>query len=857
MAKRRKGKGGTGKPAGGATRDTSAPGGDAAVEGTPGAAPRIPSWLPAAVFLGLTALLFRRFIFSDQMLFGGDTLGLGYVARAFYADALAEGTFPRWAPLILGGTPFLEALSGGDSLYPPSLLLLLLLEPYRALGWKLVLHYVAAGFFMFGWTRALGASRAGALLAGTAYLLAPYFVSLVHPGHDGKIFVTALAPLLFWAVERHFARASAGTFAGIALVVGLVISTTHFQMAYFLFGAVGLYAIYRAVTIWRAAGDVLSGPDRPTADAATAGAGARRGRRAASLRFAVFLGASVAGAAVAAGQLLPAVDYVTEHSRRVQTTREAAGESGVAWSSSWSLHPEETMALVIPEFAGNAAGGADWAEGTYWGRNVTRDNHPSSGLVVLILAAVAVVAGRRRPREWFFAGLAGLALLFALGAHTPLWRIFYEVVPGIRLFRAPDQVMFLFVLPAATLAAFGLDRILRLGEDPPEERVRILRTLFAACALMGVLALLASTGALTSLWTSLVYTDIDAGRLDRLAQLEPFIVRGAGIGLVLALATTGVAWARASGRMAPAAAVATLVVLTAADELRVSNVFVQVIDFDAWAAPDGFHEAILEREQGSEDPYRLLSFRRAGQDVMPALHGIELAGGHHPNDLSRYRELIGMVGSGLPMNLLDDDIRRLLNVRYVLWPEYQMGGALLPPEQALAQSRLQSGEPYETLYVEAELPRARLVGGATVQPDDQAVGYMLSAAFDPEREVVLAEPPPIELDGEPVEGSVAWIERTLNLHRLSVTSERPALLVIADNWFPAWRATVDGEEVPLLRAYHTLRAVPVPAGTHTVEMRYDSSLVGLSLWLSLAMLLALSALLAFHLWRERRSPGRP
>ncbi|HUF74856.1 MAG TPA: hypothetical protein VMM35_01195 [Longimicrobiales bacterium] len=804
----------------------------------PDVAPRIPSWLPAALFLGLTALLFRRFVFSDQMLFGGDTLGLGYVARAFYADALADGTFPRWAPLILGGTPFLEALSGGDSLYPPSLLLLLLLEPYRALGWKLVVHYAAAGFFLFGWTRALGASRAGALLAGTAYLLAPYFVSLVHPGHDGKIFVTALAPLRFWAVERHFVRASLGTFAGIALVVGLVISTTHFQMAYFLFGAVGLYAIFRAVTMWR-------------------GAGTGAGRRAAGRRFGVFLSASLAGAALAAGQLLPAVDYVTEYSRRIQTTREAAQESGVAWSSSWSLHPEEAMALVIPEFAGNAAGGADWAEGTYWGRNVTRDNHPSSGLVVLLLAAVAVVAGRRRPREWFFVGLAGLTLLFALGAHTPVWRLFYEAVPGIRLFRAPDQVMFLFVLPAATLAAFGLDRILRLGEDAPEERLAVLRTLWAACALMGLLALLASTGALTSLWTSIVYTDADAARLDRLARLEPFIARGAGIGLVLALATAGVAWARARGHFAPAGAAAALVVLVAADELRVSSVFVQVMDFEEWAAPDGFHQAILQREEASDDPYRLLSFRRAGQDVMPTLYGIELAAGHHPNDLSRYRELIGMVGSGLPQNLLDDDIRRLLNVRYVLWPEYQAGGALSPPEQVVAQSRLQSGEAYETLYTDPGLPRARLVGAATVQPDDQAVGYMLSAAFDPEREVVLPEPPPIELDGEPAEGSVEWLERTPNLLRLSVSTERPALLVVADNWFPAWETTVDGEEVPLLRAYHSLRAVPVPAGTHTVEMRYHSEIVGLGLWLSLAMLVGLAGLLAFHLWRERRSPGRP
>jgi len=820
-----------------------------------GTSPSIAGWLPAVVFLGLTAVLFRAFIFSDQMLFGGDTLGLGYVARAFYADALADGVFPRWAPQILGGTPFLEALSGGDSLYPPSLLLLLLVEPYRALGWKLVVHVAAAGFFMFGWTRALGASRAGALLAGTAYLLAPYFVSLVHPGHDGKMFVTALAPLLFWAVERHFGRPSLGSFAGIALVVGLVISTTHFQMAYFLFGAVGLYALFRALTIG------LGSEEGAPVRAADGGVGAERGPagqgpRAAGLRFALFLGASVAGAGAAAGQLIPAVDYVTEHSRRIQTTREAASESGVAWSSSWSLHPEEAMALLIPEFAGNNAGGADWAEGTYWGRNVTRDNHPSAGLVVLLLAAVAVVARRRRPLEWYFAGLATLALLFGLGAHTPVWRIFYEVVPGIRLFRAPDQVMFLFVLAAATLAALGLDEILGLGRDAQARRATVERTLWIGCGVLGVLTLLAASGVLTSMWTSLVYADADAARLERLATLEPLIARGAGIGLVLALATAGVTWATARSRIPPAAAVGTLVALVAADELRVSSPFIQVIDFEEWAAPDPNLESVLERERASDEPYRLLSFRQSAQDVRPALYGVELAAGHHPNDLSRYRELIGMVGSGLPENLLDEDIRRLLNVRYILWPDYQMGQSIggMP---IVSRTALQDGRPYETILEDRGLPRARLVGAATVRGDVEAVPYMLSDDFDPEREVVLPEPPPIALDGEQAQGSVEWLARSPNELRLSVRTERPALLVVADNWFPAWHATVDGEDAPVLRAYHSLRAVPVPAGEHTVEMRYSSSIVSRSLWLSLVMLVTMGALLSVHFWRERSSRRRP
>ena len=100
-----------------------------------GGAPAIPGWLPCALFLGLTVFLFRAFIFSDAMLYGSDTLAAGYTGRAIYARALAElGRIPGWVPQFLGGTPFVEALSGGDSFYPPSLLLLILVEPYRALG---------------------------------------------------------------------------------------------------------------------------------------------------------------------------------------------------------------------------------------------------------------------------------------------------------------------------------------------------------------------------------------------------------------------------------------------------------------------------------------------------------------------------------------------------------------------------------------------------------------------------------------------------------------------------------------------------------------------------------------------------
>ena len=798
----------------------------------------LPSWIPAALFGGLTLFLFRSFIFTDQMLVGNDTLSLGYVARAFYADALTQlGAIPGWAPLILGGTPFLEALSAGDALYFPSTALLLLFEPYRALGWKLVIHVVAAGFFMFGWIRALGGSRFAALVAGTGYMLAPFFVSLVNPGHDGKMFVTALAPLLFWIVERHFKNPSIRSICGISLVVALIIYTTHFQMAYFLFGAVGAFAIFRAVEFWLSKDLDLSSSNR---------------RRTAGSRFLTFIVGALLGLGIAAVQFFPAANYVTEDSRRIQTTREAAGEASREWSSSWSLHPEEVMSLVIPEFVGGNVDSTDWTTQTYWGRNVFKHNHEYIGILLLLLSFVSFVGGTARPAlRWFFAGLGATGLLFTLGTHTPLWSLFYELVPGIGLFRAPSQVIFLVGFSVVTLAAFGVDRILVTKQEGVGWRA-VERVLWVGTGCLGLLLLLASTGVLTSIWTTVLYSDITPERQEILQNSLPFLVRGAGIVFLFSMATSGMTWLLRRGYIGSLGWLIGLLILISADALRIDKPYVNTMDFEQWAAPTENIQAILQREQGNPEPYRLLSFRQRSQDVAPALHGIELAAGHHPNDLSRYRELIGMTGSSEPRNLYENsNIRRLLNVRYILWPDLEMGGSIQGP--AIAQLQLQDGRPFETIFSDPGLPRARLVGNSVIKTDNEAIPYMLSDLFDPELEVVLNEPAPIDLMGRPVTGEVSWIERTTNRLSLEVSTEDPALLVIADNWFPAWKAEIDGTPVDILRAYHSLRAIPISPGEHQVVLTYRSELLVRSLWISIILFFGIAGAAAFDSFRIFKS----
>ncbi|MBW3533767.1 MAG: hypothetical protein KY453_00905 [Gemmatimonadetes bacterium] len=825
--------------------------------------PSVPRWLPPVLYGLLTLLLFRAFVFSDAMLYGGDTEALGYMARAFYADALREGSFPLWNPLLLGGMPFLDALAAGDSLYPTALLLLVT-ETYRALGWKLVLHVFAAGLFMFGWTRSLGASRAGALLAGLGYMLGPFFVTLIFPGHDGKMFVTALTPLLFWAMEWTFLRRGLLPYVAVSLVVALVILTTHFQMAYFLFGAAGIYYGVRCAMVWRG----VSGEDAagrgggvtvPGEGAAGPKGAARPGAGGAALaRFGLFLAASLVGAAAAGVQLVPAVSYVTEHSRRTATTTGADEAANLAYASSWSLHPEEVVSvLVAPEFVGNNAGdflpGGDvpaWATSTYWGRNPMKSNHEYVGVVVLLLAGLSFVGGARRAVRWCLAGLGLAGLLYALGAHTPVWRVVYEVMPGVSLFRAPSMAIFMFGFAAATLAALGVDRLLEAVAGDEEGWRPVQRTLWAGAGVLVLVMLFAGSGALLSFWRGVIHAPAAPAARE---AARPFIARGFHVAAVFGLAVAALGWAARAGHLPRWGLLAGLGLLVVVDLWRVDAAFVQVADPARVQRLDPNVQVLVERLE-REPPFRLWKIGDT-QDVGPAAFGVELAGGHHPNDLARYRELIGQVGGGQAENLFNTNVAALLNVKYVLWPTLAQGGELQGFPK-VAESQLADGRVYESLYAFPGLERARLVGAAEVVPDEAAVERILEEGFDPATTAVLPEPPAVELPGSPVEGEVAWEVREPNRQRLRVRASGNALLVIADNWYPAWQATVDGEPAPVLRAYHTLRAVPLSAGEHVVELEYRSGVVRAGLLLSLGALALLAAVGAGSWARGRRAHGR-
>jgi hypothetical protein len=113
-----------------------------------------------------------------------------------------------------------------------------------------------------------------------------------------------------------------------------------------------------------------------------------------------------------------------------------------------------------------------------------------------------------------------------------------------------------------------------------------------------------------------------------------------------------------------------------------------------------------------------------------------------------------------------------------------------------------------------------MVYSAQVETDDTVVLQRMSADdFDPCLTVFLDRDPGVSPPGSGV-GSVQIEERLPNRIALTVDSDSDGILLLSEIYYPGWQAAVDGENVDILRADTTLRAVPVSAGIHRVELDY-------------------------------------
>jgi hypothetical protein len=152
--------------------------------------------MAAAAVCCIAALTLLWPLLSGKILFGGmssDMFIAGFAFRKFGAEWFTRtGSIPQWNPYLLGGLPYIAAMHG-DIFYPTAWLRWIM-PVDLAITYGMVVHLVLAGWFTYVLGRALGMGWSGAVLAGVSYELSGIVASQMSPGHDGKLFVSALAP---------------------------------------------------------------------------------------------------------------------------------------------------------------------------------------------------------------------------------------------------------------------------------------------------------------------------------------------------------------------------------------------------------------------------------------------------------------------------------------------------------------------------------------------------------------------------------------------------------------------------------------------------------------------------------------
>lgn len=740
--------------------------------------------LAIAVVTLLSVILYQDYLFSDEMLLAQDQLR-GYGGWAYYKHQLQQGIIPFWSDGFLAGMPSYESLPG-DALYPPFIVALFLTSPTNLHGSLFFLHTILAGVLAYFFLRkGVKLGPMPSILIGALYMLNTNFVSHAHPGHTGKYYVLSWLPLglyfLFSLLEKNRWK----DVIGLGAFVGIAMFTSHVQYVYFVLMGFFVYYMVPLFLDWKRKKDsslVIAN------------------------RFGKFWAGIFLGLALGMPILWPGFSYSTEYSIR-------GSESYTAYEHaiSWSAHPEEIASLVVPEFTGYLE--------QYWGRNFFKLNSEYPGLTILVFGIVGLVL-MRRSRYWLAATVGLLSVIYALADHTPFFRIFYHVIPGVDRFRASSMILFWLATSLFLMTAWFWREGIESEPFADEERKRKYgrRLMIAAGVVFGLGVLLSmSASGVYGFWNTLFIEVQESQRF----QLQERNIEAAARGFfrtgLLAGALLAVLGAFYRGSLAKGQMLAAIALVSAVDLYAANWKFIQTVDDKRI-----FPEISLFRELAEADTtnYRVFDLPSAfGQEQgFTGLYGFRTVTGFYDNELKWYRNFHGQGYANFMQGLKVVEMPKVVDGKYV--PGTVEGSEILDlmnVKYLLVKD--QQGNP-QYLRNRSKMPYAYWVGSARALPEDQVLSTMTSDAFDPRREVLLLE----EDSMHAVSGQAGIVEAEAHYGNSMITLEVDApdkgILVVSEVYYPKWKAELDGRPVEMLRVNYTLRGIPVEKGRHTIVLRY-------------------------------------
>jgi len=785
----------------------------------------------AALLLALLTLVFfhdvslegRTFVSPDA------TAPAGFV-RMGEISLWKDHVYPLWNPFVFLGMPSFGSGAYNPLIYPPDwpVALLQKLLPLPELTW-LLLYYFLAGLFAYLLAREWGARPEGALLGAAAFVFQPNLVAVGAHGHGSQLVDSAYLPLMLWLAARWLRKGTLGELGWLALAGGFQFLRGHVQICFYTWIAIAIYTVVKLSLVARQPEELVK----------------------LSIRSAGLLGAAVLAFGIAGVYNLPLRDYARYSMRGAS----ANGGAPFEYATSWSMALYELPSVVFPNWVG--FGGA-----TYWGGMPFTD-YPNAylGVIVLLLALVGFAApgGGDLAARIFAGALSLFALLVGLGKNFPLYGFLYDHLPMFNKFRIPVMVLVLFQLGFAMAAAWGWGLLVRVGEARGKFDL-VDKLLAGAAAALGLLGLYALFGAESARGGYVTMALAHQPRFSAEAARAAFAAFAGDLGKVafLGLAIVGMTWFTRRGKFPVALASILGLTLLLVELWPVSrSVMLPTIGDAHTRDADAGRDDVVEFLEKAAPPgeARVFSFEQElFMDNRLAGFGISTLGGRHSAKTKLFQDLLDS------NSLYQLPWLALLNCRYWVFSRPVSPTDNIPADWFRTLKLVHTGEAGAVYEFALALPRATLVGDWAREPDAgrSVLDSVSAVAHNPATFTWLDRDPGAPASsGSPAGradsvGSARVTRYKLHEVEVEVDAHRPAVLRLADLYYPDWKVSVDGKREPLLRADHLLRAVAVPAGHHTVLFKFESGAFKAGLWMSIVCVFLSLVLLGVGWWLGRR-----
>jgi hypothetical protein len=756
--------------------------------------------LAVFILIGFCFYLFRDILFGGHFLFGLDFNSFYLGMRQFlYDEVHGHGSIPYWNPYILGGIPFWAHFESG--IFYPLGFLFWILPAGEAYGYTVFLHLMFAALFMYGLARSFGINRPGSFLSATVFACSGFFMALVYLGQLGPIQSYVWLPGVIYFLNRSLRGPNPyrnGVFAG--LVWGVQILAGAPQDAFYTFLASVLFLLFGL-------GKDGSSPAKSLFQPVKTG---------------VFL--FITGAGIAAIQIVPAFEFVNES---VRSTLDSYVHVTLG-----SYPPEGFITAFLPRFFG------DYTQNESWVGNIPYSVPQQNlylGFVPLIM--ITFITWRRHAQTrilFFLLVIAVLALVLAMGRHTPLYNLAYHL-PGFDRFRSPFRILVLWVFAGSLLAGMGMSDFMTRWKSYSAKR---FAPLFASLLFIVILDLSIRWNPewVLKLFSPFFPPESIPGRMDYAVEIigrefHRFTLLASVAFLIVLL----IVRRTVPGGLGTSALCALLLV-----DLAVAHGPSVKHDDGFYERTESIRRSLAQTIGDDRTVFRVGSFRSTLSPNTEMFLGYQTVGGFTALFLHRFYEYINHYSEGSlpegwqyfcygrhPREVFMD----ICNVKYEI-------------SHASRQCALR----------DRFLPRAFVVPHATSMRQKEVLPFMTSGSFDPKKTVVFEEPfEPEPFPVSPEGGSASQIiSYRPDEIRVRVSSPSPAYLFLSEVYYPGWKGFVDEQPVPILRGNYLFRVIRIPAGNHVVRVVFEPLSIRIGITITLLSVFGLTVLAVACLVHNKR-----